>query len=112
MSQTRSRSSGRSAGFTLIETAIVLVIIGLIVGAVLKGSTLIQQARTKKVMIQMDNIRAAVWTFFDRYGQYPGDENLSNIPAGEVGGDGDGDGFIEESGSEYLTLWSDLSRPR
>ncbi len=99
----------QTLGFTLIETAIVLVIMGLIVGAVLKGSTLIQQARTKKIMIQMDNIRAAVWTFFDRYSQYPGDEDLTDIPSGETGSDGDGDGFIEESNNEYLTLWTDLA---
>lgn len=97
-----------ASGFTLIETAIVLVIIGLIVGAVLKGSTMIQQARTKKVIIQMDNIRAAVWTFYDRYSQYPGDENLANVPSGETGNDGDSDGLVEE-GDESQTLWSDLA---
>jgi prepilin-type N-terminal cleavage/methylation domain-containing protein len=60
-------------GFTLVELAIVLVIIGIILGAILKGQSLIQNAKAKKVQAQMKNMEAYAWTFFDRYGYAPGD---------------------------------------
>ena len=55
------------AGFTLIEIAIVMVIIGLLIGGVLKGQAMIQNAKVKRVVKQSDEIRAAVKTFYDRY---------------------------------------------
>ena len=69
-------------GFTLVEIAIVLVIIGLLVGGVLKGQAMIQNAKVKRVAKTADEFRAAVMTFYDKYGVYPGDENLPNIPPG------------------------------
>ncbi|MEF3168312.1 MAG: prepilin-type N-terminal cleavage/methylation domain-containing protein [Deltaproteobacteria bacterium] len=96
-------------GFTLVELAMVLVIIGLILGAVMKGQALIQQAKVKKTIAQVDGIRAAVLTFYDRYGQYPGDEALggagNTIPANDDNA-GNGDGQI--NGNEYLWLFRDL----
>ena len=73
------------AGFTLVEIAIVMVIIGLLIGGVLKGQAMIENAKVKRVVKQADEIRAAVMTFYDKYGVYPGDENLANVPPG--GGD-------------------------
>ncbi len=60
-------------GFTLIELAIVLVIIGIILGAILKGQALIQNARAKRTLNDMKGLEAMVWTFYDRYGVLPGD---------------------------------------
>lgn len=94
-------------GFTLVEMAIVLVIIGLLLGAVMKGQSLIQQAKVKNVMNQVDSFRAAILTFYDRYGQYPGDENLSNIPNGDDDTLGDGDGQMEGT-AEMYNLFRDL----
>lgn len=62
-----------SEGFTLVELAIVLVIIGIILGAILKGQALIDNARIKRVENDMRGLEAALWTFFDRYNRFPGD---------------------------------------
>lgn len=71
-------------GFTLIEIAIVLVIIGLLLGGVLKGQELIQNARVRNIIAQQDGIKAAYFGFQDRYrgvpGDYPATLALANIP--------------------------------
>ncbi len=72
----------RERGFTLIELAIVLVIIGIIIGMVLKGQDLIQNARMKKLVNEVRKWEVGLWTCFDRAGKFPGDVN--------------GDGIIEQ----------------
>ena len=79
-------------GFTLIELAIVLVVIGLLLGGILKGQELIESARARNLISQMDSIKAAFFTFQDKYralpGDYPGDlarANLSGIVNDTVG---------------------------
>jgi len=62
-----------TSGFTLIEIAIVLVIIGLLVGGVLKGQELITGARVRNLISQQDGIKAAFFGFQDRYRALPGD---------------------------------------
>jgi len=94
-------------GFTLVEIAIVLVIIGLLIGGVLKGQAMIQNAKVKRVVKSADELRAAFYTFYDKYGAYPGDENNGNIPPGETGSDGDGSGQI--SNAEAPLVFSDLA---
>ncbi len=95
------------AGFTLVEIAIVMVIIGLLIGGVLKGQAMIENAKVKRVVKQADEIRAAVMTFYDKYGVYPGDENLANVPP--VGGDGSGNGNGQITGTEIYEVYRDLS---
>lgn len=63
----------REKGFTLVELAIVLVIIGIILGAVLKGQSLIQNAKAKRLQNDIRGLEALIWTFYDRYGKLPGD---------------------------------------
>jgi len=58
-------------GFTLVEIAIVLVIIGLLLGGVLKGQELIENSKVKSVTQDFDNIAAAYWAYKDRTGTYP-----------------------------------------
>jgi prepilin-type N-terminal cleavage/methylation domain-containing protein len=80
-------------GFTLVEIAIVLVIIGLLLGGVLKGQELIVQARVRNIINDMNSISAALYTYQDRYRALPGDERGASISrrwTGETGGDGDG----------------------
>ncbi|NPA13236.1 MAG: type II secretion system protein [Aquificae bacterium] len=62
----------RSEGFTLIELAIVLVIIGLLLGAVMKGKELIQAAKVKRVMKQAHAAISSAETYYDYTGKWPG----------------------------------------
>lgn len=104
----------KGKGFTLIEVAIVLVIIGLILGAVLGGQSLIASAKKKRLISNFREFEAAFNTFFDRYGQFPGDENdLKGIafPEGDTE-NGNGNGFIDgaEADNFGLFVWRDLAK--
>ncbi|OSS42122.1 hypothetical protein DESAMIL20_1675 [Desulfurella amilsii] len=62
----------KNAGFTLIELAIVLVVIGLIIAAVLKGEDLIQNARMLNFVTNpVQKTQVAAMTYYDRTGQFP-----------------------------------------
>jgi prepilin-type N-terminal cleavage/methylation domain-containing protein len=62
------------SGFTLVEIAIVLVIIGLLLGGILKGQEMITQARIKNVINDFNGITAAYFSYQDRYKAIPGDD--------------------------------------
>jgi len=105
-------------GFTLIEIAIVLVIIGLLLGGVLKGQELIQNARVRNIIAQQDGVKAAFFGFQDRYRAIPGDYLVAlattNIPnaGGTCGGDGDGiiEAALTTGSPESVCAWYHLSR--
>ena len=82
-----------SRGFTLIEMSIVLVIIGLIVGGILKGQEIVNAAREKQVITQLNAVRTAQNTYIDRHGLYPGDDTRGNFVA-FAAANGNGDGFV------------------
>jgi prepilin-type N-terminal cleavage/methylation domain-containing protein len=84
----------KQRGFTLIEMSIVLIIIGLIIGGILKGQELIESARQKNVISQVDQIRAGVNTFFDNYKALPGDYNQATARIHASLGDGNNDGTV------------------
>src|SRR3979411_1054233 len=64
----------RQQGFTLVEIAIVLVIIGLLLGGILKGQEMITQAKIKNVIADFSGISAAYHGYVDRYKKIPGDD--------------------------------------
>src|SRR5437016_14617021 len=64
----------RQQGFTLVEIAIVLVIIGLLLGGILKGQEMITQAKIKNVIADFSGISAAYHGYQDRYRAIPGDD--------------------------------------
>ena len=66
-------------GFTLIELAIVLVIIGIILGAVLKGGDLIEGAKAKRLTVNSNAWSALAWTYVDMKGRFPGDAGRDGI---------------------------------
>ncbi|MCI0400334.1 MAG: prepilin-type N-terminal cleavage/methylation domain-containing protein [Gammaproteobacteria bacterium] len=72
-----SNKMTRQSGFTLVELAIVLVIIGLLLGGILKGQELINSARVRNVADMNSGIQAAYYGFIDRYRQVPGDMNAA-----------------------------------
>ncbi len=65
----------RQAGFTLVEIAIVLVIIGLLLGGVLKGQELINSAKVKNFATDFRNIPLFIYGYQDKYKALPGDHN-------------------------------------
>src|SRR5438270_6983180 len=64
----------RQHGFTLVEIAIVLVIIGLLLGGILKGQEMITQAKIKNSIADFSGISAAYHGYQDRYRAIPGDD--------------------------------------
>lgn len=105
----------KQSGFTLIEIAIVLVIIGLLLGGVLKGQKLITSARVRNLISQQDGIKAAYFGFLDRYRALPGDytaasTTITGVAAGACGThNGNGNGQIE-AGNESILAWEHLSK--
>ena len=79
-------------GFTLVEMAVVLVIIGILMGAILKGQELIKSAKEKKFFTQIRYLATVQYTFLDRMGHYAGDR--------------DGDGIIDDNDR----AWDELKR--
>lgn len=62
------------SGFTLIEIAIVLVIIGLLLGGVLKGQELINSAKVKNLAADFRNIPVFIYGYQDKFKSLPGDD--------------------------------------
>ena len=88
----------RQTGFTLVEIAIVLVIVGLLIGGVLKGQEMITNAKLKRVESDNAGILAALYSYQDRYLQLPGDDddavNRFTIYTGSTVINGNGNGLI------------------
>jgi len=72
------RRKAAQSGFTLVEIAIVLVIIGLLLGGILKGQEMITQAKIKNVVNDFNGITAAVNSYQDRYRALPGDDRSAS----------------------------------
>ena len=68
----------QNSGFTLVEIAIVLVIVGLLIGGVLKGQEMITNAKLKRIESDNAGIAAAMFSYQDRYLQLPGDDSDAN----------------------------------
>jgi prepilin-type N-terminal cleavage/methylation domain-containing protein len=71
----------KQSGFTLVEIAIVLVIIGLLLGGVLKGQEMIENARIKAIVGDINGVTAAYNSYLDRYRAIPGDETNAAMTA-------------------------------
>ncbi len=101
------------AGFTLIELAIALVIIGLLLyGLLIKGTDLIEDARLNVVSRQVGDIRLAVTTFQDRYNALPGDYSQASTTIKTGLKNGNQDGVVAGEGldpdAEAFNFWSHL----
>ncbi len=100
----------RQSGFTLIEIAIVLVIIGLLLGGILKGQELINSARVKNLATDFRNIPVFIYGYQDKFKALPGDDAAAVAHVGTstvTPGVGDGNGSI--SGAWDSTTQTDES---
>lgn len=106
MMQNMRRMLAQNKGFTLVEMALVLIIIGIIIGAVVKGKDLVRGAEQKKIYSKfMNEWRLAYLNFYDRTGRILGDTWDSD--AGAVGQDGQADtsagtGALSDAGRDAL----------
>jgi prepilin-type N-terminal cleavage/methylation domain-containing protein len=105
-------------GFTLVEMAIVLVIIGLLLGGVLKGQELIDNSKVKKAVSDLNAISVAYNGYLDRYSRIPGDDgNLATLRArganwGNITAAGNVNGILDiapaqtfTGGGESVAFW-------
>jgi prepilin-type N-terminal cleavage/methylation domain-containing protein len=108
------------AGFTLIEIAIVLVIIGLLIGGVLKGQELIINARIKSLANDMRSVQAMFFAYQDRYRALPGDDSQTAMRFPASGADpaatnGNANGIIDgakfsDASTEAKAFWQHVRR--
>ena len=89
--KTMRKLLGNQAGFTLVELAIGLVIIGLLIGAILGGAQMIKNAKIKRQISDLRGLYGGVYTYFDRFLQLPGDV--------------DADGYFDSDSS----VWADVT---
>lgn len=105
----------RQSGFTLVEIAIVLVIIGLLLGGVLKGQEMIANAKYKNLRNDVNSYSAAFYSFQDRYRALPGDmtqaDAQNQLNPAAPGGNGNGlvtGGVCTAAGNESCRMWQHL----
>jgi prepilin-type N-terminal cleavage/methylation domain-containing protein len=95
------------SGFTLIEIAIVLVIIGLLLGGVLKGQELINSAKVKNFGTDFRNIPIYIYGYQDKFRALPGDDLAAASHVGSTIANGNGNGVM--SGNWDSTTVNDES---
>lgn len=107
----------KQTGFTLVEIAIVLVIIGLLLGGVLKGQEMIENSRIKSIVGDLKGVSAAFNTYQDRYRAIPGDETNAAMAARgwNVTANGNPNGALGitlqqtfQNGGEQVGFWQAL----
>lgn len=99
-------------GFTLVELAVVMIIIGLLIGGVLKGQELITNARVTATTSELKSYSAAMNGFIDKYSAIPGDmidadDRLPENCDGDECPIGDGDARLDISVGALNTVAAD-----
>src|SRR6476620_1538230 len=87
----------QQSGFTLVEIAIVLVIIGLLLGGILKGQELINSAKVKNLANDFRTIPTYIYAYQDKFKALPGDDKTAqtHLTNGAASDNGDGNGLID-----------------
>ncbi len=103
------------SGFTLIEIAIVLVIIGLLLGGILKGQELINSAKVKNLASDFKNVPVFIYGYQDKFKALPGDDALAATHLATTGvtvTNGNGNGIIEgnwnAASGESFNFWQHI----
>ena len=90
-------------GFTLVELAVVMIIIGLLIGGILKGQELITNARVTSTISQLEAMGGAYNGFRDKFNALPGDMSSATVrmtACADACQDGDGSGIIDHGVGE------------
>ncbi|HPN02025.1 MAG TPA: prepilin-type N-terminal cleavage/methylation domain-containing protein, partial [Methylotenera sp.] len=103
----------QQSGFTLIELAIVLVIIGLLLGGVLKGQELINSAKVKNMATDFKNIQVYIYGYQDKFKALPGDDHsaATHVTGATNAANGSQNGIIQgqwntaTDGDESCVFW-------
>jgi prepilin-type N-terminal cleavage/methylation domain-containing protein len=91
-------SMNKRAGFTLIEIAIVILVIGLIIGGMLIGQHMVRISQVNSILAQKNELEVAISNFQERYMMPPGDlSHASRYWPTEVNGNGNGQIYTNES---------------
>lgn len=111
----------KSYGFSLVELAIVLVVISLIIGSILAGQEIVKSAQLRKIYTDFVEKEIAVNTFYSSYGGLPGDLSKAysfwgnNCNAVEANCNGNGNNVVDftdydptDSGNEFYMFWRHL----
>src|SRR3979490_2860712 len=95
MSSSINRRNSTQTGFTLVEIAIVLVIIGLLLGGILRGQEMVTEAKIKNIVNDFNGVTVAVTSYQDRYRAIPGDvRNATTRWTTQNPASGNGDGIM------------------
>ena len=120
-----------SAGFSLIEMAVVIAVIALMAGSVVLGSSVVRAQQARQVLQDAATYRNAMVLFYQSYGDYPGDFSTATAQWGRADGDsdtasncatpatdtasggkatcnGDGDEYIESANYESFRAWQHM----
>lgn len=104
----QKRSPKCLPGFSLIELALVLIVIGILAGAVFKGQDILEAAKIRSVLTDIDRIRTAAALYHDTFGQWPGNDSLAKTRFGDGVNNGRGSGIL--STDEAPQFWVHLAK--
>jgi prepilin-type N-terminal cleavage/methylation domain-containing protein len=111
--KSRLCNSQHKRAFTLLEFSVVVVVIGLVIGAVIIGQEMLGSSRLQAVVTDVEKYRRAAHDFENAYGGLPGDfysdqTVWTELPVATAGAYGNGDGFIDEY-TEGFRAWQHLA---
>jgi prepilin-type N-terminal cleavage/methylation domain-containing protein len=93
---------GKLPGFSLIEISIVLLIVGILVGAVLKGKDVMEVAQLNDVASDVQVLQMAYFNYLTSFGSIPGNDNRATARFGGSLQDGSGNGKTSSDEAKHI----------